>query len=163
MRKETVNELAGPCPKCGGNDRFHCEADWFFCRQCHAKRGDAIEFVMWMNGSDFKTAVATLTNAPLPTAQPVRRPPAPKRPTEQPQDWQRKAAGMVDQAHRRLIGDTDQVAEAGRAYLDSRGIYPHTWIAFKLGFTPGASLPGTEGKQTAPAIAIPWYLSLIHI
>lgn len=157
LHKEAANELAGPCPKCGGDDRFHCTDEWFMCRQCHPKRGDAIAFVMWKDNVDFKGAVAHITNTPATPAQPPRRTPATKRPEAQPEDWQRKAAQKVDQAHRRLMDDTDQAAEAGRAYLDSRGIEPHTWIAFKLGFTPGASLPGTEGKQTAPAIVIPWY------
>jgi len=156
LRKETPNELAGPCPKCGGNDRFHCEADWFFCRQCHPKRGDAIAFVMWIDGVDFKSAVATLTNAPMPSS-PVKRTPTPKRPEAQPEEWQRKAAQKVDQAHRRLLDNGDKEAEAGRAYLKNRGLDPFTWKAFALGFTPGASLPGTEGKQKAPAVVIPWY------
>lgn len=160
LRKETVKELAGPCPKCGGNDRFHCTDEWFMCRQCHPKRGDAIEFFMWQQGVDFKGAVAMLTNAPMPaTAPQTKRTPAPKHrgPQARPEDWTRGATFKVDQAHRRLLDDNDKEAEDGRAYLDSRGIEPHTWIAFNLGYTSEASLPGTEGKQTAPAIVIPWY------
>ncbi len=149
-------ELCGPCPKCGGNDRFHCQADWFSCRQCHPKRGDAIEFFMWLNGVDFKSAVAMLTNSPMPSTT-TKRTPAPKHQAEQPQDWQRKAATQVKQAHQRLMNDADVQAEVGRQYLDNRGLQPHTWIAFNLGFTPSASLPGTEGKKTAPALVVPWY------
>lgn len=160
LHRESAHELAGPCPKCGGNDRFHCTVDWFMCRQCHEKRGDAIEFVMWLNGCDFKEAVATLTNAPMPTTPLIRRAPAPKRHTEQPADWQRSAAQRVAQAHQRLMDDSDTEAEAGRTYLEHvRKLEPHIWTTFKLGFTPGASLPGTEGKQRASAIVIPWYRS----
>lgn len=155
LRKETPSELAGPCPKCGGDDRFHCTAEWFMCRQCHAKRGDAIEFFMWLNGVDFKSAVAMMTNTPAPTAQPAKR--TPKRPEAQPAEWQQRAMARVNEAHRRLLDDTDRDAQAGRDYLLGRGSDPFAWKAFKLGFTPSASLPGTEGKQTAPAIVIPWY------
>ncbi len=159
LHRESAHELSGPCPKCGGTDRFHCTADWFMCRQCHEKRGDAIEFVMWHNSVDFKEAVAILTSAPLPAAL-IRRSSAPRRHTEQPVDWQRSAAQRVAQAHQRLMDDNDMEAENGRRYLEHvRKLEPHVWQAFKLGFTPGASLPGTQGKQTAPAIVIPWYRS----
>src|SRR5262245_57835573 len=35
LRKESSRELSGPCPKCGGDDRFHVKADWWQCRQCY--------------------------------------------------------------------------------------------------------------------------------
>lgn len=44
----------------------------------------------------------------------------------------------------------------GADFLLSRGLLPETWEAFRLGFYPKASLSDTEGKQKAPAIAIPW-------
>jgi len=149
-------ELCGPCPKCGGNDRFHCQAEWFSCRQCHPKRGDAIEFFMWKDGLDFKSAVATLTNSPMPSTT-TRRTPAPKRQAAQADDWRHGATLKVDYAHRRLMDDTDKQADEGRRYLDNRGIAPNVWIAFKLGYDSDVSLPGTKGKQKAPAIVMPWY------
>jgi hypothetical protein len=149
-------ELCGACPKCGGHDRFYCQANFFACRQCHEKRGDAIEFTSWLNGCDFRQAVAMLTNAPTLTAA-TKRAPTPKHQAEQSQDWQHKAALSVHKAHLRLFNDSDLQAEAGRAYLDSRGLESHTWQAFKLGYTQAAPLPGTGGKQQAPALVIPWY------
>jgi DNA primase len=55
-------EYAGPCPKCGGEDRFRVQPaqHMWCCRQCHSKWGDAIEYVKWFDGVDFKTAVSTL-------------------------------------------------------------------------------------------------------
>jgi len=163
LRKETARELSGACPKCGGADRFHVADDWFFCRRCHEKRGDVIEFTAWMNGCDFLAAVAMLTNAPLPVPT-MKRTPITKRHPEQPQDWHRRATTIVDNAHYRLFNDSDVEAEAGRAYLDSRGIEPHAWQAFKLGYTHAAPLPGTwdETKRAhvypkQPALVIPWY------
>ena len=155
-----AKELYGPCPKCGGTQRFHCKADWFFCRDCYETNNglshDVFGFVQWLNGCDFKTAAAILTSAPLTTTQ-TRRTVAPRRPTEQPQDWQRKAVSIVETAHDRLFDYADQEVEQGRVYLEYvRKLEPHTWRAFGLGFTL-AALPGTEGKQRAPAIVIPWY------
>ncbi len=55
-------EWEGPCPRCGGSKRFHVHADgWFFCRHCHPRRGDAIDFVRWIGWADsFSEAVSWL-------------------------------------------------------------------------------------------------------
>lgn len=47
--------------------------------------------------------------------------------------------------------------EAGRRYLENRGLEPYTWLAFRFGFIPNAALPGAEGKLRQPAIVLPWY------
>ena len=51
----------GPCPMCGGKDRFRFDnkggrGTWF-CSQCGA--GDGIELVKQFKGCDFKEAAAT--------------------------------------------------------------------------------------------------------
>src|SRR6478672_12221649 len=129
LHRESTHELAGPCPKCGGDDRFHVRSDSWFCRQCYplsnGKSHDVFAFVMWLNGVDFRQAVATLTNAPLPTAPAVKRRPAAKPQAEQSADLQRKAAALVDLAHERLFDDADIEAEAGRHFLENvRGLEP---------------------------------------
>lgn len=55
-------EYAGACPRCGGDDRFRVQPaqGMWCCRQCHEKWGDAIEYVKWLDGVDFKTAVEIL-------------------------------------------------------------------------------------------------------
>lgn len=57
LRKATGAEWAGPCPKCGGKDRLHVTAGWWFCRRCHDKRGDVIGLVEWLEGVPFLEAV----------------------------------------------------------------------------------------------------------
>lgn len=164
LRKESAQEMAGPCPKCGGDDRFHVAPDWFMCRQCHPKRGDAIGFIMWKDGTPFKEAVAILTNAPM-LAPATKRTPAPKAQAEQSADWQRKAKRIVERAHERLLDDNDEAAAEGRVYLEhERKLDSETWVAYKLGFIPDAPLPGTwdEAKKERthpgqPAITIPWF------
>lgn len=154
-------ELEGPCPKCGGRDRFHVTAEWFFCRGgrdgniCHPKRGDAIEFLRWLQpGLSFAEAVQQLAGGALPAVasrkQPAARRPAPAR---QPADWRRRAERLATEAYARLWAPE---GEPGRAYLEQRGLEPHVWLTYGLGFDPAAAVPGTEGQQQAPAVVMPW-------
>ena len=67
-------EYAGECPRCGdgsGYDPFRVQPDApgggaFFCRHCHDKWGDVIEFVMWYDGVDFGRACAILGGQNMP-------------------------------------------------------------------------------------------------
>jgi Protein of unknown function (DUF3631)/CHC2 zinc finger len=62
-------ERVGPCPKCGGEDRFaiNTKKGVWNCRGCGVG-GDVIELVQHLDGVDFKTACATLTGEPQPKA-----------------------------------------------------------------------------------------------
>jgi len=111
---------------------------------------------MWLDDCDLRRAVERLTNAPLPLPATKRAPD--KKPAEkQPADWHMDAQNIADHAHWRLFDDKDADAQAARNYLEGRGLQSHTWQVFKLGFAPKVSIPGTEGKERAPAIVIPWY------
>ena len=54
-------EWQGPCPACGGNDRFHVWPEQnqkkgaYWCRSC-GKTGDNIQFLIDFEGMDFKEA-----------------------------------------------------------------------------------------------------------
>jgi hypothetical protein len=158
LHRESASEQAGPCPKCGGTDRFHCTADWFFCRQCHAERGDVIAFVQWLEGCTFTEACTRLTGGSLPAAREKR---APARKQEPPAwrlpDWQRRALALVNEAQELLFVAPE--GEAARAYLEGRGLHSGTWLTYGLGYTLTAALPGTDGKQRAPALAMPWLVA----
>jgi len=55
-------EHAGPCPLCGGRDRFRAwgqPQSRYWCRQCDA-RGDVIQLVQQVDGIDFAGAVRVL-------------------------------------------------------------------------------------------------------
>ena len=58
-------DRCGPCPKCGGHDRFsiNIAKQVFHCRGCEAG-GGVIDLVMFLDGSDFNTARATLASEP---------------------------------------------------------------------------------------------------
>jgi len=66
LRRSGV-ERVGPCPRCGGDDRFavHLSKQVFNCRGCGAKGGDAIALVCFLDGCGFLDAVETLAG-PLP-------------------------------------------------------------------------------------------------
>ena len=155
LRKIARAEYAGPCPKCAGTDRFHVhtEKGWWFCRQCHEKRGDAIAFVLWMGITHtFPEAVAYLVGetplAPPPASG--RRAPAPK-PKARPwlaSAWQKSAWRELGLAMREMDGKG-----LGLDYLAGRGIAAITARQWMLGalhiYHPGR-------REKLPALVIPW-------
>jgi hypothetical protein len=52
---KTASEMAGPCPKCGGKDRFiiNTADQRFWCRQCKW-HGDVIDYNCFDEGLDLK-------------------------------------------------------------------------------------------------------------
>ena len=127
-------ERYGPCPRCGGDDRFHLHTGeaWWFCRQCHPKRGDAIEYVRWRDGVGFVDACALLGGGDRQGDPRARsRPKPPPRPaSETPTtSWQAKARAFVTWAAGKL--DDDPTA---RQYLLDRGLKPETIRTAGLGF-----------------------------
>src|ERR1700681_796691 len=59
--KRIGGELIGPCPQCGGCDRFavSIRKQIFLCRGC-GRSGDVVAMVQHIDGVDFKIAVQTL-------------------------------------------------------------------------------------------------------
>lgn len=155
----TLNRsLQGPCPKCGGEDRFYLgkskkDPSWFVCSHCHPKAGDVIELVAWHEGISAAEACRKLggdTGAEYRPTRPEPRKQAP-RPSEPPAwadpDWQAKAKDQVATAEGRLTPQS----EAGQ-YLASRGLTPETWQAFRMGSWL-APWPGIEARR--PAVLLP--------
>ena len=61
-------EKSGPCPACGGRDRFNVntrKAVWF-CRGCAPSGGDVVDLVMHLDQCDFVRACETLTGTASP-------------------------------------------------------------------------------------------------
>ena len=58
--KRAGREMIGPCPACGGKDRFgiNTQKGVYNCRHCGA--GDGLKLVQLVLGCDFKAALAWL-------------------------------------------------------------------------------------------------------
>ncbi len=166
LRHYSGQEYAGPCPRCKGDDRFHCTKEWWFCRQCSPRRGDAPGFLQFVDNLPFLEAVEQLAGRRPEAAGAERRqrltdvmlrqskgrvPVAPAAPAHgHTADWQRQADTVVTEAHEALLdGDNP-----GARYLRGRGLEVGTWETFHLGFGEGWS---REAQAKLPAIVIPWY------
>ena len=71
-------EYVGPCPSCGGEDRFginprkvgkNGKPGLFICRRC-GEGGDAIDLERFLSGTKFRDAVQKLNGAPIVEADP---------------------------------------------------------------------------------------------
>jgi len=135
------DEHAGPCPKCGGKDRFHVTPTWAFCRQCwplgEGLPHDAIGFARWLYGETFIEACERYGGQKSPLQGPGLAPSPQKRgaaaplPTvAAPSDlWQARARAFVTWAELQLWGDPQALA-----YLRGRGLRDDTIRAAGLGY-----------------------------
>lgn len=139
LRRVAAKEYAGPCPKCGGTDRFHVTPVWWFCRQCHEQRGDVIEYLQWRDDLSFSEACAALEDSgsalgTIPGANTAqRRPKVTPTPKGEPpsEAWQDRARSLVAYAEAQLWEN-----EEALAYLRGRGLRDETIRAAHLGYVP---------------------------
>lgn len=154
-------EYAGPCPICGGEDRFKVQphrirGGVWFCRKCTgANWQDAIAFQMFVTGDSFTEAVQSLTDSSINSnikkqSKTVQRK---KDPAMLSNDWQDAAQSLLNYAKNNLfeIG-IDEKLEWQRKdiltgemisremspleYLNSRGLNRSTIRLWDLGYIP---------------------------
>ena len=136
MKKVTADEYAGPCPFCGGDDRFRV---WpgtgkFWCRQCK-KRGDEIQLIRDYKGFSYIEACQYIGIQPKPRNQGVtgfkRKEWQPKPVKAMPCDlWQQKTRQLVDWSMEML-----RLNKTARGWLSSeRGLADATIKAASLGW-----------------------------
>ena len=136
LQKVASGELAGPCPSCGGDDRFRVwpEQGRYWCRGCD-KSGDAIQYLRDFKGMGYMDACHALDMEPK-TAM-VRLEPkhtwAPREPETPNPTWKEKASGFLAWTQEQLW--TDAGAEA-RAFLHGRGIQDASIKRAGLGWNP---------------------------
>jgi hypothetical protein len=141
----------GPCPFCGGRDRFNLKATpegWrWFCRKCgDDKYHGPIDYIMRRDNLDFKQALESLGGTIEIRPREIVTP-------QEPDiifpdlDWQKDAWRKVDAASERLAGED---GAAGRRYLRERGISRGTISCYRLGLD-------IITKRARPAIVIPWF------
>lgn len=139
-------EYHGPCPTCGGADRFHIwpaqgENGTFWCRQCD-KAGDAIEYLITYEGKGFREA-AGIIGKEIPEQDENQRPQFRKqgqtveafqpRQCAAPVDlWQQHAGKLIDWAHQQLLVNQTQLD-----WLAGRGLDLDAVKRYTLGWNPG--------------------------
>ncbi|MBU3262080.1 hypothetical protein KPG71_18825 [Roseovarius sp. PS-C2] len=123
-------ELSGPCPHCGGRDRFNINTRTgaFLCRQCDMRGGDVVKLVQEVLGLGFLDALSWICGerpAQMDAKQMEERR---RRAAKAEEKRQREAARYREQAIRdaRRIWAAAQPAEGTlvRDYLAARGITP---------------------------------------
>ena len=157
---ELNRSLNGPCPLCGGDDRFYITRDRtrFGCRKCDFK-GDAIDFVSGAFRMSTAEAISFLSNGRqlglLPSEKKEK-----KRAVVRSElnwmsaQWQENAQGIVRESALRLrISGSEPALD----YLHSRGLSDETIERYSLGFIPNLFDP--RDKSERPAISIPWIIS----
>jgi DNA primase len=151
-------EWTGPCPGCGGNDRFHVwpntngDKGSYWCRGC-GKSGDNIQFLIDFEGLKFKEACARL-DIEIKNEHSMSRP-APSKPEFQPvrhglpaELWQNKAKTFVTWAHENLKQNPDVLK-----WLAARGISAEAAAAARLGWNPGEN--GNDLFRSRPSWGLP--------
>jgi len=136
-------EWQGPCPSCGGKDRFHVwpnqrEGGSYWCRGCD-KAGDNIQYLIDFKGMTFRQACNEL-RIDVPERPVGWRPEAPRpRPEFKPwvpvppaDLWQERAEKFLAWSQ----GHLEKNAEA-IAWLAARGINAQAVADYRLGWNPG--------------------------
>jgi DNA primase len=170
--KRSANYLIGPCPFCGGTDRFNVKTDdngdLWICRQCGDGRyHDVIDFLQRRDGRSFAEivggAAAPSRPAPLATPTPATAPATAQPPAD---DWQVSAliaaAECADFLH-----SGNAAANKVLDYLHTdRKLMDVTIDRHMLGFNPTWRTVG-DGARLAPGVTIPcmvdgqlWYLQV---
>lgn len=134
-------EWSGPCPWCGGDDRFLIWPEYkggrYWCRGCN-KSGDAVQYIRDSRDLTFSEALDYLgiEKSFIMRAGPKKKDKAIFRPKETitpPQLWMQKAAQIVTMAEKELWqhGGKDALA-----ILYAKGLKPETIKSARLGWNP---------------------------
>lgn len=136
-------EYQGPCPGCGGEDRFHVWPEKndgqgsFWCRGCE-KSGDNIQFLRDFDGLSFHEACDRL-DVSIPDHKALHVPVSYSRKEFEPHNyeppsdiWQERAEKLTAWAHENLIKNVEIMD-----WLTHRGIKKETINRYRLGWNPG--------------------------
>ncbi|MBF0240426.1 MAG: hypothetical protein HQM12_22205, partial [SAR324 cluster bacterium] len=131
-------EYSGPCPFCGGTDRFRVKTDKerFFCRHCRERGGDIIDYLREFKGVGFQEAKAlvqgTLSEAGAESFISARPSHKPETQIVNPDLWQAKTEALVEWAHQQLIESDESLEWLNQA----RGLTLGTIKQHKIGYIP---------------------------
>ncbi|WP_047396414.1 DNA primase [Exiguobacterium sp. ZWU0009] len=138
--KKQGNRYSGLCP-------FHSEKSpsfsvspdkgMYYCFGCGAG-GNAITFVMETEGMSFKEAVSKLADrndVTLPELEPDRFEQSESTPEQEKKFRMREAHRIVTELYHEVLIQTE-AGDAGRIYLENRGIREGAMREFRLGYAP---------------------------
>lgn len=138
-------EWAGPCPSCGGTDRFvvwpehrsGATGGKYLCRGCAPEGGDCIQFLRDFHGMSYPEACEALAieartkqgaGAKIPPVREQAWAPEPERlPAEQ---WQQRATSFLAECQKHLS------SEVGQAALHGRALHMDFALSHGLGWNP---------------------------
>lgn len=166
LQKVAVNEYAGPCPGCGGRDRFHVNltkrngfGGWM-CRVCRPAEmqgwGDDVDYLVAFRGMSKREALKVArdqVDSLLDQIQEARTYAAPDNDEPPRAPWQEKTSKYVEDAVYHLWK-----TPAGRAALEyarGRGLEDSTIKVAQLGF----SIDRDQAGNSIPYLVIPWRVS----
>lgn len=165
----------GPCPFCGGKDRFNVKqtdsGDLWLCRHCSPdKYHDAIDFLQRQTGKTFKELVNDGASfnaraaAPLPAA--TAAPAAIELAQPPTDDWQIPAIVAAGDCANYLRSGASDAAKVYDYLRNDRKLTPATLDAATVGYNPRWRDVG-DGCRLAPGVTIPcmvdgelWYLQV---
>lgn len=145
-------EMAGPCPRCGGDDRFAVNArkSVFNCRQCGGKGHGAIDLAIFARDVSFLQACELLTGEPPPDR-------GAQLTDADRQRWQREAAELAERrAHEEEEENSFREAERRKLFgywrraLDLPGTPAEAYIALR-------GLRAPAGLRARCILDMPYY------
>lgn len=149
-------EYAGPCPWCGGTDRFRCWPDHpsgatggrFLCRAC-GRQGDGLAFLMEHDGLSYPEACRHFGTTP--TSRPAKtrqvEPWTPKAVVLPGEKWITRATAFVDRCAAALAA-----GGPGLGYAMSRGLTLGTCAALKIGWNDRDTYEDREAWGLSPEV-----------
>lgn len=126
--RRTGAERIGPCPLCGGRDRFgvNVNSRSYLCRKCGIKGGDVVQLVRDIHGCGFRDALAFLCGEAVANIDPVEV----KRRRDRAEAEAKRQDEYAERMRQRHIADARRIWNEGKpaqgrpihAYFAARGI-----------------------------------------
>jgi DNA primase len=129
-------EYVGPCPWCGGRDRFrvwpYAEKPGYWCRQC-GKKDDAIQYLRDREGLSYRETCKR-TGRPLMESglqRPTRSSYSPPLSSALAEAWQARARAFTEACERALWSS---VGAKALGYFHQRSLHDETVRAARIGY-----------------------------
>jgi hypothetical protein len=182
LKKSGVSEFEGPCPRCGGRDRFsiNIKKNICNCRKC-GLTGNPINFVVGVTGCGFLEACERINGTPRPdrsrdetledrTARLNLNAQRQAEYREREEEQQRADAAKAKRDEEAIDGILNRAIDVwksdyGMAYLHGRGLTPHNRLLGDIKFVPDLDYWGARDNGTRSIVhlaTLPAVVALIR-